>query len=31
MSAWEWQGSDPAVAMGHLTVFGISEDDQPVP
>jgi uncharacterized protein (TIGR03083 family) len=31
MSAWDWQGSDPTVAMGHLTVFGIREDDQPIP
>lgn len=31
MTAWEWQGSDPIGAMGNLTVFGIREDDQPIP
>jgi hypothetical protein len=31
MSVWDWQGSDPMVAMGHVTVFGIREDDQPIP
>lgn len=29
--AWDWQGADPLAAMGHLTVFGLREDDQPVP
>jgi uncharacterized protein (TIGR03083 family) len=30
MSTWEWSG-DPSVAMRHMTVFGLREDDQPIP
>ena len=31
MLAWAWQGDDPTTAMAHLTLFGVREDDQPLP
>jgi len=31
MLAWQWEGSDPADYLPHITVFGLRDDDQPIP